>query len=435
MPTVAKTFKVTVSATNSKGSTASQEQDVIINPLPGGVAGAFTGIVARDPILNADLGGRVDMTIASTGAISGSFTLGNLKLPFKSTIVIDNEAPIDPPTAFINLSRGAGKTPYSFVLTLDPANDRFAPGTAINDGPNSADVEGWRHVWSTLNLATAAPKLFTYALRPPAAPAEMPRGDGYGSFTLAKDGKLTAAGKLADGESYTSATYAGPHGQILIFQPLYTAKGSLLGRLDIDAGDDGLLDDDGLTGTVSWSRPPNAKSRLYPSGFGPVDLTAVGARFMTPVDPALILDIAVGVDKARLTFAEGGIAGSVTNANVDEFEILKGNKAQIPAALSPGNPGSVKITTLNSATGLFSGSFILEDDELRTGTAFAGKKIKRTGTFNGILTDDGTAKIGAGYFHLPELPQDADPAAVPPQPATTPTTSLILSGSVLMEKK
>jgi|JI6StandDraft_1071083.scaffolds.fasta_scaffold00500_7 hypothetical protein len=434
VPTVAKTFlKVSVSATNSKGSTASAEQSIIIDPLPGGVMGTFTGTVAREATLNGGLGGRVDLTIASTGAISGSMMLGATKLPFKSAIVIDAN-PLVAPSAFINVPRGVGKIPYFFVLTLDTANDSFAAGTNVNDGLNNAAIEGWRHVWNTLNLATATPKLFTYALRPPALPAEMPRGDGYGSFTLAKDGKLTTAGKLADGEGYTNATYAGPHGQILLFQVLTTTKGSILGTLDIDATNDGLLDDDGLTGTVSWSRPLNAKSRVYPAGFGPVDLTAVGARFTPPVAPDLVLDLIVGVDKAKLNFADGGLAGSVIDPNVDEFDIIKGNKPVLPPLLSTGNPGSVKITALSATTGFFTGTFVVEDDEIRTGT-FTGKKIKRTATFNGILTHDGTAKIGAGHFLLAELPHDADPGALPPIKATTPTTSLMLSGSVLLEKK
>ena len=433
VPTVAKTFaKVSVSATNSKGTTASAEQDIIIAALPLGVAGTFTGTVAREATLNTGLGGRVDLTIASTGAISGSLILGTTRLPFTGNIVIDVD-PLVKPSASINVSRGAGKVPYVFVLTLDNANERFAAGTLLKEGAITAAIEGWRSVWTTVKLATAAPKLFTYALRPPAGP-ELPRGDGYGSFTLAKDGKLTTAGKLADGESYTSATYAGPHGQILIFQALATTKGSILGIFDIDAANDGVLDDTGLTGIVSWLRPANTRSRVYPGGFGPISLSAVGARFITPLAPALILDLVVNVDKAGLTFAEGGLAGSVVNPNVDAFDILAGNKALLPALLSAGNLGSVKISALSATTGVFTGTFVVTDTEIRTG-AFTGKMISRTGNFSGILTHDGIAKVGACHFLLPELPHDAIPGAVPPVKATTPTTSLLFSGSVLLKKK
>jgi hypothetical protein len=206
----------------------------------------------------------------------------------------------------------------------------------------------------------------------------------------------------------------------------------LLGELDIDLLDSGNLDSNVLGGTASWLRPANTKSRTYPSGYGPETITAVGALFTPPVAPALILGMTVGVDKARLLFTAGGLPSDI-DPDVDEFDILAGNKAKLPALLSAGNPGSVKLTSLSATTGLFGGSFIVEDDDLRA--AFAGKKLKRTATFSGILTHDGVSPIGAGHFLLPELPHDADLGAMPPVTATTPTTSAILSGAVLLEKK
>jgi hypothetical protein len=433
IPTVAKDYKVTVMAKNSRGSTSSTEETVTIAPLPDGVVGSFTGTVAHEAALNGGLGGRVDFTIASTGVISGSFLLGSAKVPFtKGSIIIDSVPPLDPPAAKITIPR-AGKTTLTFEFTLDPANNKLASGTStLADPTHTAAVEGWRHVWKAtgtppLNLAAAAPKLFTFALRPPVAPLTMPRGDGFGSFSLARDGRLTLAGKTGDGESFTCATFAGPQGQILLFQSL-VSKGSLLGELDIDLLDSGNLDSDLLGGSATWLRPANAKSRTYPLGYGPETVTAVGARFIPPVGSALILGMTVGVDKAQLLFTAGGLPSSI-DPDVDEFDILTGNKAKLPALLSAGNPGSVKLTSLSATTGLFGGTFTVEDDDPRA--AFAGKKLKRTASFSGILTHDGISPIGTGHFLLPELPQDA----APPLPATTPATSAMLSGSVLLKKK
>jgi hypothetical protein len=166
-----------------------------------------------------------------------------------------------------------------------------------------------------------------------------------------------------------------------------------------------------------------------------VDLTAVGGKFTPPAGTALVLGLTVGVDKAQLLFDAGGLSSASIDPDVPEFDILAKNVAKLPAVLTPGNPGSVKITMLSPTTGLFSGTFVLEDAELRTGTAFAGKKLKRTGSFAGMLTHDGISPIGAGHFLLPELPRDANTVAFPPIPATTPSNSQILSGSVLMQKK
>jgi hypothetical protein len=48
--------------------------------------------------------------------------------------------------------------------------------------------------------------------------------------------------------------------------------------------------------------------------------------------------------------------------------------------------------------------------------------------FEGIILKDGSALKGHGFFLLPELPSNT------PNPPTIPTTSNILSGSVLFEK-
>lgn len=430
-PTAPKLYTVTLTARNSRGSD-SKPFPINIASLPQNVEGVYTGVIARNALLNGNLGGRVDLTVVNTGVLSGSVTLGALKYSLTGVMDISQTAA---PEATVTIKRTGTLGPLTLKFTLDTAMNRFATAS-LSDGTNTAQIQGWRLIWKATGtpLAASVPKLYTFALKPPALPATMPRGDGYGSFTLAKDGKLTVTGKTGDGESYTSATFAGPQGQVLLFSTLLS-KGSLLGQLALPGQFDVDLAKDILSGAVSWTRPRNLASRTYPSGYGPVDLTAVGGRFIAPVAPALVLGLSVGVDKAQLLFADGGLSPEPNIPDVPEFEILAKNVAKLPAALTPGNPGSVKITTLSSTTGLFSGTFVLEDTELRTGTAFAGKKLKRTGNFAGILTQVSGSPVGAGHFLLPELPRDANTGVTPPIPATTPSNSQILSGSVLMQKK
>jgi|GEM_PF-714979 len=424
-PTAPKRYTVTLTARNSLGFTTVTDE-IEIAPLTENVEGVYTGVIARNPSLNGNLGGRVDLTVVNTGVLSGSVTLGTLKYSLTGVMDISQT---DAPEATVTIKRTGTLGPLTLKFTLDTAMNRFATAS-LSDGTNTAQIQGWRLIWKAtgtpLNLAPSAANLYTFALKPPALPALMPRGDGYGSFTPAKDGKLTVVGKTGDGESFTSGTFLGPQGQVLLFGTLLS-KGSLLGQLDLAT--------DILGGAVSWMRPPNSVSRTYPLGYGPVDLTAVGGKFTPPAATALVLGLTVGVDKAQLLFAAGGLSSASIDPDVPEFDILAKNVAKLPAVLTPGNPGSVKITTLSPTTGLFSGTFVLEDTELRTGTAFAGKKLKRTGSFAGMLTHDGISPVGAGHFLLPELPRDANTVAFPPIPATTPSNSQILSGSVLMQKK
>jgi hypothetical protein len=430
-PTAPKLYTVTLTARNSRGSD-SKPFPINIASLPQNVEGVYNGVIERNALLNGNLGGRVDLTVVNTGVLSGSVTLGTLKYSLTGVMDISQTAA---PEATVTIKRTGTLGPLTLKFTLDTAMNRFATAS-LSDGTNTAQIQGWRLIWKATGtpLATSVPKLYTFALKPPALPASMPGGDGYGSFTLAKDGKLTVTGKTGDGESYTSATFAGPQGQVLLFSTLLS-KGSLLGQLALPGQLDVDLATDILSGAVSWTRPRNLASRTYPLGYGPVDLTAVGGRFMAPVAPALVLGLSVGVDKAQLLFADGGLSPEPNIPDVPEFDILAKNVAKLPAALTSGNPGSVKITTLSPTTGLFSGTFVLEDTELRTGTAFAGKKLKRTGNFAGILTRFGGSPVGAGHFLLPELPRDANTGVTPPIPATTPSNSQILSGSVLMQKK
>jgi hypothetical protein len=426
-PTAPKRYTVTLTARNSLGFTTATDE-IDIAALPQNVEGVYTGVIARNTLLNSNLGGRVDLTVVNTGVLSGSVTLGALKYSLTGVMDISQTAA---PEATVTIKRTGTLGPLALKFTLDTAMNRFVTAS-LSDGINTAQIQGWRLIWKATglvpNLAPSAAKLYTFALKPPAIPSALPRGDGYGSFTPAKDGKLTVAGKTGDGESFTCGTFLGPQAQVLLFGSLLS-KGSLLGQLDVDFATDIV------SGAVSWMRPPNSASRAYPLGYGPLDLIAVGGRFTLPTGTALVLGLTVGVDKAQLLFDAGGLNSASIDPDVFEFDILAKNAAKLPTALTPGNPGSVKITTLSPTTGLFSGTFVLEDAELRTGTAFAGKKLKRTGNFAGILTQVSGSPVGAGHFLLPELPRDANTGVTPPIPATTPSNSQILSGSVLMQKK
>jgi hypothetical protein len=425
VPTVAKEFKkIKLTAANGQGST-SAEDSIVIAPLPLNVEGTYIGTVARQSALNLGLGGRVDFSLASTGVISGSLTLDTRKLPFTGAILIDNVPPLVPPRASIPVKVPGSSTPVTLEFEIETTGNRLSLAK-ITRGLDSADISGWRLVWKAVgNPAVAEARRFNFLLRPPALPASLPRGDGWGSFVLGKDGRLTLAGRAGDGEAYTGASCVGPLGEIAIYQALYTPKGSLLGVLDIDLLETGSLASDVLGGTVEWFRPPNNKSRTYAGGIALVAVNAIGAAYLPPLAPARVLGM-TDASRARLLFEEGGLLGAATNPDVNEFEIIAGNKAKF----SSGNPAGATLT-ITTATGQISGGFKLSDDELRTGPAFVGKKLPRTASFTGVITHDGVKPVGAGHFLLPEMPVDA----APPLPATTPGTTAILSGSVLLEKK
>ncbi|MEQ1748564.1 MAG: choice-of-anchor D domain-containing protein [Prosthecobacter sp.] len=422
VPTLAKNYDIIVKAINSI-DTATTTDTITITPLPNGVIGSFIGMVKSKGILGGNLNGRIDFTAASTGAISGSTTIGTSKYPFAGKLDTTGVQP----TAAITIPR-ANAIALNLNLIFAPDINAIDPTSSMSAGIIGASVTGWRQVWRTtgalpINPATSVAKRYNFALNPPEI-AGLPEGSGYGSFTLATNGTLTVTGKTSENDTFTTAGFAGPHGQVLVYQSLYATNGALVGLLDIDPLNSGAPTDT-LTGDLTWSRPADSTSRYSPNGFSKIALTAYGARYTAPVAPALILGLTVGVDKAMIEFTGGGISTASINPNITGFDIIAGNKAMPPAALSAGNPGSVKFLTLNATTGEFSGTFTLNDNELRTGAAFVGKKFPRIVPFNGLLTQDNMGPVGAGYFLLPELPTDT----------TLPTKTVIRSGYVQFQKK
>lgn len=72
-------FKIQIKATNPAGLSQAREFYLTIVPLEAGIVGTFHGIVAREGQSNFNMGGQVQLTVASTGVVSGSATLAGQK--------------------------------------------------------------------------------------------------------------------------------------------------------------------------------------------------------------------------------------------------------------------------------------------------------------------------------------------------------------------
>jgi hypothetical protein len=213
---------------------------------------------------------------------------------------------------------------------------------------------------------------------------------GYAALTITSTGKLTLSGRLADGVAFTTSTFVGPQGQVLVHQAS-TTQDTILGSLSIE---EGLVDND-IAGMLSWSRKPqSAAQRLYKTGFGPVDLTAAGGSYVAPATYDIVMDLAEQADNARVVFT-GADLGSIS--------------PDIMVQIKPG--GTVLLPTFNHqkttlkvvpATGGFSGTFVT-----------AG----RTTTYQGLLVRHAGSWNSTGYFLFD-------------QPAAGPTPAAMISGLV-----
>ena len=419
-PTKSGPFQVTLTAINSARSDPVVET-VFIESFPADLAGSYAALVDRDATLNDRLGGRLDLTVSGTGALSGTLTFGSERLPIKGGLEVDATGALDP-TFTVALKR---KGRPDAVLTLDIDIDN----RALTGDVNGVPVNGWRHLYASEAAPFTGYHSFGLRLGDPlqVGDDDLPQGWGYATFTVAKDGKWKMAGRTADGETITGAAAVGFDGQLIVYQALYKPfGGSLWGSLILDPVDTENAFDNSLTGDVDWVRPANTntKSRAYQSGFGlpgtpealPVPLEAVGGSYRAPGKDELVLELAApGETNVELSFSEGGLP-AVQNPD-QVLGILAGNKPFNP---KPAGPTLTTLKKLTAKTGLIEGSFRLTDPDPRTG---ATGNVVRDAIFRGVLIRDDVegASYGAGHFLLEALPADGQ---------TPKKTTPVFSGAV-----
>lgn len=456
-------LQVVIGAGNVYAKLVTQTLPLTVQSVSAQATGVFAGWIPRHAQVNDFMGGRIDFTVASTGALTGRLVLGATTYAFKGLLELDPTG-VNFPEVSVSIPRKGKPLPPPIALSfrINTALNRLEEGTVEVDGVElDFGATTWRNSWNALSnpAVTALEGYHTLALLPPGHPnpaADIPQGSGYAAFTATADGRLTLAGRTADGQTISNATILGPNGQIVVFQPLYKSKprGSLLGHLTLDRNLVAELSDNQINGTLSWNCPANPlKNFLYPDGFGnaggdAVEVTAIGGQYTPPAlpseanpNPDVLFGLAPGNDNAMLTFVNGGVEDSGTNPNLDGqlteplppdrgwVSILAGSRIVVPKGLDP-NPGTTSLKFV-AKTGLFSGKYTLADFSDTT-----GKLEKRATSFFGIVVDEdngalNAAQVGAGYFLLRQHPNHL-PVADPP---LTLKNTPIRSGEVIFEAR
>lgn len=418
-------YAVSVTARNPFG-TAVLRTRILINPLPAGGLGVFTGPIQRSAILdgivtgnNGALGGRFDMTVSATSAVSGKVILGAKAYSFRGVRATIPTAPAN------RLSLAATIRVNATVnlvvnLLVDTLTGTILDTSTITDGTTTVTFKGWRNPWGTKAPATQATTLAGYyttkldLVDGALTSSQAPVGSGYLSFTVApKTGTLKLSGKLSDGSTITMATFAGPSGQILLFRPLYAAavRGSVLGELGIAAEPDPL--NNTVDGDLSWTRPANvaASNRLYKAGFpvpGELAVKVDGARYVAPT-PRNSRNPTAEPRVMGLTDAANEIEVLLTGAGVETALPLQTNvKANVALNnkvtfnLDPLVNTRKMTLTFNAAKGTFTGRVTLKQNNplLEMSVPPLLVPVTRTVTYQGLIVKG----AGAGYFILAQLP-------------------------------
>lgn len=218
-PTKAGTFTVKVKATNATKRAVEYPFTITVAPLPDWAVGAFSGILIDAP------GGRADLTLSATGAISGSIETEAGKYTFKT--VLDGT----PDAISLAAEISQGKKLPSIPLALAFTGEGTLTGTFTTE---EAPLTLWPDlIKRTPEAFTSFTGQYNIAIgEGEATPA------GYFTLTLpAKSSKAKLAGRFTNGQAISASALCIPleDGSLLI--PLWLSvkkTGTLLtGTLQI----------------------------------------------------------------------------------------------------------------------------------------------------------------------------------------------------------
>lgn len=383
-PTTAKTYTVIFTATNAAGKSDPVTVTWVVNPLTSldGVVGTFYGIIERHGSTNAGLGGFVQITTTTKGAVSGSVTLAGKKYPIKGAL---DTATGDDTTATLIAKRSADLGNLVISLSIETGSNRLTGSIAEEDSLDAATFTAHRNVWTKINApAEALVAKYTAGLvTSQTGDTLLPQGDGYATLSVSQTGATKWVGKTGDGAAFTFATCMGPEEEIILHALLYKKTGSLQGLSYINE-----TNGDWFSVQVppfDWYKQEQAKDRLYRNGFASHAVNLIGGRYEPVNNLYEFLDIASG-SNPRL----------VVEDTVPAFELPLTITAPNKVALLD-NPRKMKLA-IKAATGIYTGSFT-EGSPARK-AAISGVLVRNTAS--SILR-------GYGYFTIPSTTDKASP--------------------------
>ncbi|MCX6855206.1 MAG: putative Ig domain-containing protein [Verrucomicrobia bacterium] len=424
-PTLAKTvdttYPVTISAANGSGKALlTQTANLLIRPITGGTAlvGTYIGVITPSaPSTGFQDGGRIDLTTTTGGAYSGKVTLGTVVTSFtggRLNVGVTGIADFNNRNSITIPRRGLPSLTVEFDLNI---GSLVLENGQVTDGLVTSTWSGWKNQWSAANKALLYKGYYTMAMTAPApAPLDLtyPLGDSYAAFTVADAGTLTVVGRLADGTTFTTSSgFVGPTGQIAVYNSLYGTTGGSLWSDGITITSAGATPigtapgylESTVAGSLNWTKRPQTTGFTYAAGFGPLNLTVIGARYATTtITNTNVLGVSVLTNDAQLTYTGANVETEAVSPDL-AVRLADRNLFVVPTFASGGNPAKTAIS-LVATTGILTTSFVVvEDTDPGPGETF----VSRTAKGMGIVVRNLGAGTGVGYGHfsLPQSPGNA----------------------------
>jgi hypothetical protein len=350
-PTEPVSAHFTLEVEGGDGRSATKSFTLAISPDPfAALKGTYNGLIYQEGGVTHESSGSFTVTVTDKGAFSAKLQVGGAPVTASGQLDSQGEA-VKPLTR-------PGRSPL--ILTLSFKGADSVSGSLAGDN-GSARLEGDRAVFD--GKTRNAPQVGQYTVVFPGntAIATRPAGDGFGTVTVDKAGRVKFAGTLADGTKVTQSATLSKDGHWPLYAPLYAGKGCLLAWIEFAtrAASD-------LAGDFTWIKPAASTAKNYPAGFV-LESAAEGSRYTSPAQGARILSIAEG----EVVFSGGDLAEPL----VIPFLLDAGNKVT-----APGN-SSLKLA-FTPATGAFTGSVPVPGTQKPA--AFSGVVLQKANTARGF---------------------------------------------------
>lgn len=319
--------------------------------------GRYTALVGETASGFAD-SGLLQVSIASTGVLTGKLTLAGASYPFRTVLNSNRHA-----VAKIPRTRA-----YPITIAMELLPDTHLLSGHVSDGAITASFSGQRVRFGAPQ--NPAPMRGLYTLLLPYEDAAQPQIKGIGAATMkvSPAGEVRIVGRTAAGASFSASSDVDPRNRF----PLYAAvnaprRGSFHGTIEFRQTA-GISDLDGVLG---WTAAGDSSAL--------VTSTLIGSSYVPPVSGALALPFPAGNANARLDAWNGS----------DHLTPTPPSMTLKPAALLSAS-AAVKTPAFNAQSGLFTGNLQVAG-QLR---GFFGVVFQAQGLGAGVLTTaDGAAAV------------------------------------------
>jgi uncharacterized delta-60 repeat protein len=329
--------------------------------------GVYGGLHHEESEASWDRSGAFSLKLGPNGAYSGKLWLGGVSHPLSGAFDL----------ALASKKLIPRKQTNELLVCLQLTGGADYVEGSVSNAAFQSQLFGFRAAFSAANPANTLAGKYTVLFSGGPDAMTSPFGHGYATLAVANNGNVTLKGVLADGTAIAQAMPLAANGQFAFHQPLYKARGSILGWL-------GLTNepDTDVTGNLLWTKTTAAAGIYYPAGFTN-EVESLGSRYSSTNKPAL------NFSNASVRLEGGNLSSPLTN----EVVLSSANKVSVSAAHT-----NKLALTVSASSGTLAGGFTHPDTGKKS--ALKGVVLQKQNAGGGFFL--GTNQSGEVYFGLPE---------------------------------